>query len=215
MARTAGKGGYQFGRGRCVAESDGDIAQPSFIADAPNGAAASLLQELGLAPCKQIGELRVIESVPSREILFRCGARKLVPRTYQLAIIAAVDAIADGAAKLNGNRSAELNGQVGNAASSVKTVRCDDGTGRAGGHAGATRAAVRAALAVDGQFQVEVDLAQKKIGSGVAIDQIRMLADPPQPGVARQGLLQNRCAVGEHPVAEMAYRLLDAIAEFL
>src|SRR5271154_2805525 len=91
-----------FGRRGCVAKCDGDVAQPSLVADARNGAAAGLRQKLCLAPGEQAGKLRVIESVPYREVFCGSGARKLVPRTYQLAIVTAVDAIADRAAKLDG-----------------------------------------------------------------------------------------------------------------
>jgi hypothetical protein len=53
-----------------------------------------------------------------------------------------------------------------------------------------------------------VNLAQEKIRPGVAVDQIGVLADPAQAGIARQSLFQNRRAVGEHPVAEGSDRVL-------
>src|SRR5271154_6553800 len=101
MLCTAGERRENLGRSGCVPQRNGDIAQPSFIADAPNGAAFGLLQELVLAPPEQVGELRMIQSMTHGEILFRCRLGELVPRANQLAIIAAVNAISHGAPKLD------------------------------------------------------------------------------------------------------------------
>ena len=126
-------------RGRGVAERDRDVAQPSFVADAADGAAAGALQKFRLAPRKQLDELRVVQAVPHRKVLLGGGTRKLVPRADQLAVVAAVDAIADRAAKLQRNRTGEFDGEVGNAAPCIQPVRRDDGAGGAGGHAGAAQ----------------------------------------------------------------------------
>jgi hypothetical protein len=66
-----------------------------------------------------------------------------------------------------------------------------------------------------GQREVHVNLAEKKIRAGVAVDQIGVLADPAQAGVAGQGLLQYRRAVREDTVAEGPHRVLYAVAELL
>jgi hypothetical protein len=52
------------------------------------------LQENSAASCEWI------QAVAHREVLLGGGARELVPWTHQLAVVATVDAIADGAAKL-------------------------------------------------------------------------------------------------------------------
>src|SRR5271167_711429 len=120
MPRTAGKGRDNFGRSGGVAERDGDIAQPPFVADTSNRAAARFFQELKLGPGEQVGEARLIESMPDREVFLCRGAGKLVPWTNQLAVIAAENAIADRAAKLHGNCAGEFDGEVGNAATCVE-----------------------------------------------------------------------------------------------
>ena len=68
--------------------------------------------------------------------------RKTVPRAAELAVIAAVDAIADQRPQFDRDRAGKLDRQVGNAASSVNFVGGDDGFGRAGVKAALASAAV-------------------------------------------------------------------------
>jgi len=49
----------------------------------------------------------------------------------------------------------------------------------------------------------------------VTIEQQGVLADPAQPGIPAQGLLQHRAAVDEHPIAESANGGLDAVCQVL
>src|ERR1700676_2584733 len=121
------------------------------MTDAADRAASSSFQKLRLAPREQLGELRVVQSVPHGEVLFRGGARELVPRTHQLAVVAPVYAIADCTAKLDGNRPGQLDGEVGNTAPCVETIGGDDGAGGAGGHAGGAGPAGRAAGLLGGE----------------------------------------------------------------
>ncbi len=114
-----------------------------------------------------------------------------------------------------GNAPLELDREIGNAAPRIQPVRRDDGAGRTGGHAGAASAAVRRARLVGRQFEINVNLAEKKIRAGVAVDQIGMFADPAESRVARQGPLQHRGAVGKDTVAERSDRALNAIAQLL
>src|ERR1700719_4289802 len=132
--------------GRCgrVAERDRNVAQPSLVADAADRAASSPFEELRLAPREKLDELRVVQPVPHREVLLAGGACELIPRADQLAIIATVDAIADGGAKLGRNRAGQLDGEVGNTAPGVETIRGDDGAGGAGRQAGGGGSAERA-----------------------------------------------------------------------
>ncbi len=153
--------------------------------------------------------------MPHCEVFLGGAARELVPRTNQLAVIAPVDAIADGTAKLDRNRPGQFDGEVGNTAPCVESIGRDDGAGGARGHAGGARPAVRAARLIAGQVQVQVNFAQKKIRPGVAIDQVGVFADPTQCGIACQRLFQNRRAVGEHSITEGTHRALDAVAELL
>src|SRR6202140_1010525 len=125
----------QCGRGWRIAERDRDVAQPSHIADAADRAASSPFQELRFAPREKLDELRGIQPVPHREVLLGGGACELIPRTKQMTVNATVYAVADCRAKLDWNRPGQFDGEVGNAAPGVETIRGDDGAGGAGGHA--------------------------------------------------------------------------------
>src|SRR5208282_1237566 len=84
-----------FGCG-CITERHREIAQPTLIPDAADGAAAGVLHKLRFAPGKQRHECCMIEAVPHGETGLASRARKFVPGADQLTIIAAKDAIADG-----------------------------------------------------------------------------------------------------------------------
>ena len=95
-------------------------------------AAAGFFQKLRLAPREHLDERRAIEAMPHGEVFLGGGAGELVPRTHQLAIVAAIDAIADGAAQLQRNRARELDGEIGDAAPRIESIGGDDGAGGAG-----------------------------------------------------------------------------------
>ena len=71
------------------------------------------------------------------------------------------------------------------------------------------------AAASAGSVEVQIDLAEEEIRAGVAVDQIGVLADPAQAGIARQRLFENRGAVGECAMAEGADGRGDPVAELL
>src|SRR5262245_36026988 len=60
---------------------------------------------------------------------------------------------------------------------------------------------------VDRQRRVGEDLAEKKPRAGLGVEQVRVLADPAEAGVARECFLQNRAAVDEY-----AMRLRNAVS---
>ena len=123
VLRTAAQCLEHFGRGRRIAESDRDVAQPSLVADAADRAAFRALQEIRFAPRKELDQLRAVEAVPRREILLGGGTRELIPRAGHLTVIAAVNAIADRGAKLEWNRSGQFDGEIGDAASRIEPDR--------------------------------------------------------------------------------------------
>ncbi len=55
---------------------------------------------------------------------------------------------------------------------------------------------------VDGQWQVRVELAEKEPGAAVAIDQVGVLADPPESGFLGDRFFEHRRAVDEDAVTE-------------
>ena len=67
----------------------------------------------------------------------------------------------------------------------------------------------------DRQRQVGIDLAQEEPRAGVARQEQRVLALPPDPGFRRERHFQHRGAVGEDAIAEIPDRVMDARRELL
>src|SRR5690348_1986234 len=95
MSRPGAKRGEDLGRRRRVAETHRKVAQPLLVADPANGRAARALFEVGLAPGEELDQLRAIEAVARREVRVAAGPREPVPGADGLAVVAAVDAVAD------------------------------------------------------------------------------------------------------------------------
>src|SRR5882757_9880835 len=136
-----------------------------------------------------------------RKIGFHGEARKFVPRANELAIVATIDAIAEGLAKLDGNRAAELDGEIGNAAARIEFVGSDDGLRGTNVETGLTAPAVIGGRRVAGQGEIGEDFAEKEPGSGGAMNQVGMFADPPESSVASEGFFENGSAVDQGAVA--------------
>src|SRR5256885_130468 len=96
------------------------------------------------------------------EIRVRGRARELVPRTYELAVVTAVDAIADRLAQLNRNGAVVLDGEIGDAAPRIQPPGGDDRTGGAGRDARLAAAAVGGGALIHRQRQVRQDPAAKE-----------------------------------------------------
>ena len=163
-------------------------------------------QKLRLAPSEYLDERRAVETVPYLEVLLYAGAGEFVPRTHELAIVAAVDAVADGVAQLERNRARKLDGEIGDAAPRIQSIGRDDGARGAGRQARTAGSAVRCARLIHRQREAQIDLADEEIRSGSAIDEVGVLADPPEPGVARERFLEDGRAVDECAIAERATR---------
>src|ERR1700683_3914651 len=87
------------------------------------------------------------------------GARKLVPGAHELAVVAAVNPIAERRAQLCGNAARMLDGEIGDAAPCMEPLGRDDGLGRTGGNASTAGAAMRARRRIRRQGQIGQDLA--------------------------------------------------------
>ena len=95
-----------------------------------------------------------------------------------------------------------LDGEIGDAAPRIQPYGADDGpVGQAGMHAWQVPQCALAGC-IRRQRQVGEDLAEEEARAGVARDEVGVLADPAEPGIARQRLLQHRRAVDAHAVAE-------------
>ena len=91
---------------------------------------------------RQLGEIRRAQVVARGEFCLVAGLRELVPRADREAIVAAIDAVADGFAKFARDRSLVLDGEIGNAAPRIELVGRGKRRGRADVEAGPARAAM-------------------------------------------------------------------------
>src|SRR5207247_6644960 len=101
-----------------------------------------------------------------------------VPGTNILAVVATIDAIADQRAQLPGYRSAQLDGEIGNAETGVHNIRRDDRPCGTRSDTTAAGAAVILPGTVGFQLEVEEHHADKKPGTLLPGDQIRVLSHP-------------------------------------
>ena len=81
IARAPAERGDDAGRGRRVAECDGDVAQPTLVADAADGGAFGAVQEFRFGPGEQLDEFRRIERVARGKVGFGGLVREAVPWT--------------------------------------------------------------------------------------------------------------------------------------
>src|SRR5882724_9029380 len=197
-----------------IAQAHREVAQPALVADAPDGRAAQALVEIGLRPGEKLDQRCLVEAVTDLEIGLGRRLRKSVPRADELAIVAAVDAVADQRAQLFGDRALVLDREVGDAAARVELVGADDGLRRADVDAAAAGAAMLLDRRIDGQRQVAVDLAEEEPGTR-AVERERVLAAPGDAGAYRELDLHHRRRVGEDAVAKSPDLLLDALAKAL
>ena len=168
-------------RWRDIAKPDREIAQPAFVADAVDRAAEQARVEFRFAPGKKLDERDVVETVAHREIRLGARLREFVPRADQLAIVAAVDAIADQRAQFQRNRAFVFDREVGNTAPRVELVRRDDGARGTDVDALAATAAVIGLRRIHRQRQVGVDFAEKKVRPASRVSSSVCLPRQPRP----------------------------------
>ena len=188
-------------------ERHGDVARPARVADAVDRRTAHALLELRGAPAKQIRQGRAAPGrarTARRNRRARQPGRKVVPGAHQLAVIAAVDAVAEGRAQLLRDGARVFDGEIGDAAPCIHAPGRDDRPGRAGRQARGAAAAVRTCGLILGQRQVGENLPEEEPGTRVAGDQVAVLADPAQARIARMGALQNRRGVGTQSTIAVA-----------
>ena len=83
-----------------------------------------------------------VKAVADVKIFFLCGTGKTVPGADQLAVIAAIDPVAEQRAQRFRYGVAQFNGQVGDAQAGIQFVRPEDRAGRTDIDAGLAAAAV-------------------------------------------------------------------------
>ena len=179
------------------------------MSDTANRAALHAFIEIMGAPAEQYHERRAIEPVAYIEIRDRRGLRELVPRTYELAIVATINPIADQRPHIFGNAALQLDGQVRNAAARIHAIRRDDRPGRANIDAPCTASAMRAVVfgrligmgqSVGRQRNIHQDLADKKQRPGIALQQQRVFSAPAVTRFLRQLDLENGRGIRKYAI---------------
>jgi len=154
--------------------------------------------------------------VSGLEVALPGRASKAVPGADDLAIVATEHPIADQRAQFFRDRALEFDGQVGNTASRIQYIGADEGCRGADIQArGAASAVLTGMGRVDGQGEVDEQLAEEEETPGLAIQHQGVLADPAEAGLFGDGLFQYRGAVDESAEAERADGLLNALGQLL
>jgi tRNA threonylcarbamoyladenosine biosynthesis protein TsaE len=156
-----------------------------------------------------------IQALPRCEVAFATQGCEAVPRAGQLAVVAAVDAIAELLSQGLGNLVLEFDREVGDTQPCIEPVGCSDRRSRTRIDAGRAAAAMVGDRRVGSQRQVGEQFTKEEIRSRLAIQQQGVLAAPAQSAVSRQADLHHRRRVGEGPIVEITHLLADAIGEFL
>src|SRR5690606_5646348 len=86
-----------------VAQAHRQVAQPAFVADAADRAAFGAAQEHLLRPREELDQADITHALAGVEVGQRRALRELVPGADELAVVAAVDAVAHGRAQRLGN----------------------------------------------------------------------------------------------------------------
>src|SRR5438874_13643432 len=103
MIRPGSERAHDLGRAGRIAEAHGEVAQPALVADAPDRRAGEPLVELRLRPAEELHHRRAIKAVARLEIRLVGRLGKSVPWADELAVIAAVDPVADQRPQLHGD----------------------------------------------------------------------------------------------------------------
>ena len=183
------------------------------MADSADRAALCAAQKVGLGPREKLRQRAPGEPFARIEVGQLALLRELVPRADQLAVVAAVDAVAHQRAQLQRNGTAVLDGEVGNAAPRIEPLRRDDGLRRAHVDACAAAAAMRRHGFARRQRHVDVDLAQEEHRARVAVEHERVLAAPALPAARGQLGFEHRGGVGEGAVPEGPDLFGDALGQ--
>jgi len=100
------------GLAQSIARGHGQISQPPRVPYAANRAAFCEAQKTGLVPLQQLHQGGAAQAMSLVKVGQGRALGKLVPRTHQLAIITAINAVANKGAQLYGNAAGMLDGEV-------------------------------------------------------------------------------------------------------
>src|SRR5262245_25347020 len=178
-----------------VAERDAHVARESGAPRATDRAAREQHPKAGLVEREEALEGPALQrsGVKSRLV---GGRGEAIPWADLLAHVAAKDPVADRGAQLARDRSAVLDGEVGDAAPRVHLVGRDDRLGGTGLETARARSAMLALeRAVRFELAIHQYLGQHEPRAQLGREHPRVLADPSQTRALRPRALQNRAGV--------------------
>src|SRR3984957_10621162 len=148
-----------------IADRDQDIAQEARVADTLDGSAGEQLAKRRLVESSEFSEIRRLK-------IGACGQpglprilSELVPRADREAVVAAINPIADGRAKLRGDRPLMLNRQIRDAAPRIEAIGRGKSLRRTDVEAGAAGSAMIDLGRVRGKSEVGEYRAEKQPGA--------------------------------------------------
>ena len=182
-----GGGGLESGEiaeGAGVAEGNADVAEECGAFDAFDGAFGEEGAEGLVVEGEEVAKAVVEDGGAGLEGGVAGGLGEAVPGTGVEAVVAAVDATAEGAAELEGDGAFAFDGEVGEAAAGVHLTGGGDGLGGAGGDAAGAGAAVVGGFLVRGQVEGGDDFSEEEPGAELAVDLHGAFAIPAEAGFA-------------------------------
>ena len=167
-----------------VAEGDTDVAEEAVAFDSFDGGFGEKGAELFDVESEEIAEA-VLEDLGSGvEAGFAGNLRETIPGAGVETIVAAVDSVADGAAKFHRYAAFVFDGEIGDTTCGGELSRAGDCLGRAGLDAGGAFSAVIAGRRVGVKFEGGEEFAEEKPGAELAVDLDGGLAIPAEAGGA-------------------------------
>ena len=210
----AGEGGEVVG-GADVAEGDADVAEEGGEFDAADGAEAEEGGEGGGVEGEEMAEGPLVDEGSGGEGGFAGGLGEAVPGASGEAVVAAVDAIAEGLAKFEGDGALVFDGEVGEAAAGVELVGGGDGLGGAGGEAAGAFAAVIVEGAVGGDFEGGEDFGEEEVAAEGGVDLEGAFAVPAEAGGGSPVAFEDGAGIGvEFLGAAAVFEVGAEVAEF-
>lgn len=161
-----------------VAEGDADVSQEAVAFDSFDGRLREEGSELLKVESEEVAEAMLKEAGSGVEAGLAGDLGEAVPRAGVEAVVAAVDAVADGATEFKRDAPFVLNGEIGNAALCGQLSWAGDSLGRAGLDTGGAFAAVVARCFVGFELEGGKEFAKEKPSAEFTMDLYRGFSIP-------------------------------------
>lgn len=153
-----------------VAEGDADVSQEAVAFDSFDGGLREEGSELLKVESEEVAEAMFKEAGAGVEAGFAGDLGEAVPGAGVEAVVAAVDAVADGATEFQRDAPFVLDGEIGNAALCGQLSRAGDCLGRAGLDTGGAFSAVVARSFVGFELEGGKEFAKEKPSAEFAMN---------------------------------------------